>query len=63
MFTNTCLHSGDTNKSDNYRLRLFEYMVSHEEDFQKMKQSYMIGQTTWKMRRLSLQLYQVRKRK
>jgi hypothetical protein len=23
MFTNTCLHSGDTNKSDVYRLRLF----------------------------------------
>ncbi len=37
MFTNTCLHSGDTNKSDNYRLRLFGYMVSHEEDFPKNK--------------------------
>jgi hypothetical protein len=35
MFTNTCLHSGDTNESDNYRLRLFGYMVSHEEDFPK----------------------------
>jgi hypothetical protein len=35
MFTNTCLYSGDTNKSDNYRLRLFGYMVSHEEDFPK----------------------------
>ncbi len=33
MFTNTCLHSGNTNKSDNYRLRLFGYLVSHEEDF------------------------------
>ncbi len=37
MFTNTCLHSGDTNESDNYRLRLFGYMVSHEEDFPKNK--------------------------
>ncbi len=37
MFTNTCLHSGDTNKSDNYRLRLFGYMVSHEEEFPKNK--------------------------
>ncbi len=37
IFTNTCLHSGDTNESDNYRLRLFGYMVSHEEDFQKNK--------------------------
>jgi hypothetical protein len=35
MFTNTCLHSGDTNKSDDYRLRLFGYMVSQEEDFLK----------------------------
>jgi hypothetical protein len=35
MFTNTCLHSGDTNKSDNYRLRLFGYLVRHEEDFPK----------------------------
>jgi hypothetical protein len=35
MFTNTCLHSGDTNKSDNYRSRLFGYMVSHEKDFPK----------------------------
>ncbi len=35
MFTNTCLHSGDTNESDNYRLRLFGYLVSHEEDFSK----------------------------
>jgi hypothetical protein len=35
MFTNTCLHSGDTNKSDNYRLRLFGYLVSHEEGFPK----------------------------
>ena len=33
MFTNTCLHSGNTNKSDNYRLRLFGYLVSHEKDF------------------------------
>jgi hypothetical protein len=33
MFTNMCLHSGNTNKSDKYRLRLFGYMVSHEEDF------------------------------
>ncbi len=37
MFTNMCLHSGDTNESDNYRLRLFGYMVSHEEDFPKNK--------------------------
>ncbi len=37
MFTNTCLHSDDTNESDNYRLRLFGYMVSHEEDFPKNK--------------------------
>jgi hypothetical protein len=37
MFTNTCLHSGNTNESDNYRLRLFGYMVSHEEDFPKNK--------------------------
>ncbi len=35
IFTNTCLHSGDTNESDNYRLRLFGYLVSHEEDFPK----------------------------
>ncbi len=35
MFTNTCMHSGDTNESDNYRMRLFGYMVSHEEDFPK----------------------------
>jgi hypothetical protein len=37
MFTKMCLHSGDTNKSDNCRLRLFGYMVSHEEDFPKNK--------------------------
>ncbi len=35
MFTNMCLHSGDTKESDNYRLRLFGYLVSHEEDFPK----------------------------
>ncbi len=35
MFTNTCLHSGNTNESDNYRLRLFGYLVSHKEDFPK----------------------------
>jgi hypothetical protein len=35
MFTNTCLHSGNTNKSDEYRLRLFAYLVSHDEDFLK----------------------------
>ncbi len=35
MFTNTCLYSGDTNESDNYRLRFFGYLVSHEEDFPK----------------------------
>ncbi len=35
MFTNMCLHSGDTNKSYNYRLRLFGYLVSHEDDFPK----------------------------
>jgi hypothetical protein len=37
MFTNRCLHSGDTNESDNYRLSLFGYMVSHEEGFPKNK--------------------------
>jgi hypothetical protein len=35
MFTNTCLHSGDTKKSDEYRLSLFAYLVSHDEDFPK----------------------------
>jgi hypothetical protein len=35
MFTKSCLHSGNTNKSDYYRLRLFGYLVSHEEDFPK----------------------------
>jgi hypothetical protein len=35
IFTNTCLHSGNANKSDNYRLRLFGYLVSHEEDIPK----------------------------
>jgi hypothetical protein len=35
MFTNTCLHSGDTNESDEYRLRLFAYLVSHDKDFPK----------------------------
>jgi hypothetical protein len=35
MFTNMCLHSRDTNKSDEYRLRLFAYLVSHDEDFTK----------------------------
>jgi hypothetical protein len=35
MFTNTCLHSGGTNKSYEYRLRLFAYLVSHDEDFPK----------------------------
>ncbi len=35
LSTNTCLHSGDTNKSDNYRLRLFAYLVSHDKDFPK----------------------------
>ena len=63
MFTNTCLHSGDTNKSYEYRLRLFAYLVSHEEDFPKMRLCHMIRQMTQKMHRLSLQLYQVRKRK
>ncbi len=37
MFTNTCLHSGNTNKSDEYRLRLFAYLVSHDKDFPKME--------------------------
>jgi hypothetical protein len=37
MFTNMCLHSGDTNESDNYWLRFFGYMVSHEEDYPKIK--------------------------
>ncbi len=35
MFTNTCLQSGNTNKSDEYRLRLFAYLVSHDKDFPK----------------------------
>ncbi len=35
MFTNTCLHSGDTNESDEFRLRLCAYLVSHDEDFPK----------------------------
>ena len=35
MFTNTCLHSGNTNKSDEYRLRLFAYLVKHDKDFPK----------------------------
>ncbi len=35
MFTNMSLHSGDTNDSDKYRLRLFAYLVSHDEDFPK----------------------------
>ncbi len=35
MFTNMCLHSGDTNKSDEYRLRLFAYLVKHDKDFPK----------------------------
>jgi hypothetical protein len=35
MFANMCLHSGDTNKSDEHRLRLFAYLVSHDEDFPK----------------------------
>jgi hypothetical protein len=35
MFTNTCLHSGDTHKSDEYRLTLFAYLVSHDKDFPK----------------------------
>jgi hypothetical protein len=35
MFTNMCLHSGNTNKSDEYRLRLFAYLVIHDEDFPK----------------------------
>jgi hypothetical protein len=33
MFTNACLHSGDTNESNEYRLRLFAYLVSNEKDF------------------------------
>jgi hypothetical protein len=35
MFTNMCLHSGNTKKSDEYMLRLFAYLVSHDKDFQK----------------------------
>jgi hypothetical protein len=35
MFTNTCLHSGDINKSDEYRLRLFACLMSHDKDFPK----------------------------
>ncbi len=63
MFTNMCLHSGDTHESDEYRLRLFAYLVSHEEDFPKMRLCHMIRQMTQKMHRLSLQLYKVRRRK
>jgi hypothetical protein len=37
MFTNTCLHSDNTNESDEYRLRLFAYLVSHGEEFPKMR--------------------------
>lgn len=33
MFTNACLHSGDTNESNEYRLRLFAYLVSNRKDF------------------------------
>jgi hypothetical protein len=33
MFTNACLHSGDTNESNEYRLRLFAYLVSNKKDF------------------------------
>ena len=33
MFTNACLHSGDTNESNEYQLRLFSYLVSNEKDF------------------------------
>jgi hypothetical protein len=36
MFTNTCLHSDITNKSDEYRLRYFAYLVSHDKDFPKI---------------------------
>jgi hypothetical protein len=63
MFTNTCLHSGNTNESDNYRLRLFGYLVHHEEDFSKNAVMLYDWTDTQKMRTLSLQLYQVRKRK
>ena len=35
MFTNTCLHSVDTNESDEYRLRLFAYLMSHDGDLPK----------------------------
>jgi hypothetical protein len=63
MFTNTCVHSGDTNKSDNYRLRLFGYLVSHEKDFPTNEVMIYDWTDNTKMRRLSLQLYQVRKRK
>jgi hypothetical protein len=35
MFTNTCLHSSDTNKFYEFRLRLFAYLVIHDRDFPK----------------------------
>jgi hypothetical protein len=35
VFTNTWLHSGNTKEFDEYRLRLFAYLVSHDEDFPK----------------------------
>jgi hypothetical protein len=37
MFTNTCLHSGNTNKSDEYSLRLFAYLAFMTRTFQKMR--------------------------
>jgi hypothetical protein len=35
MCANTCLHSGNTNESDEYRLRLFAYLMSHDGDLPK----------------------------
>ncbi len=63
MFSNMCLHSGDTNKSDEYRLRLFAYLVSHDENFPKNEVMLYDWTDDMEDAKLSLQLYQVRKRK
>jgi hypothetical protein len=37
MFTNTCLHSGDKNDSNQYCLQLFAYLVSDPLNFPQNK--------------------------